>query len=160
MAAQGEQFKCQCTSGSCLSLDCACFKRGRFCHEQCQSPGCANNEAHGSERLAAIEHLLLANPMAFTAEDTLDQDECAAICNFAMLTTSVDQEPFRVEPRETPLSKLLTPVVIRQAVKTVMSAANEELRGESAESFDERTENCVAQEFDNVLQTILAHVKQ
>jgi hypothetical protein len=108
----------------------------------------------------AIEHLLLANPMAFTAEDTLDQEECAAICNFAMLTTSVDQEPFRVEPRETSLSKLLTPVVIRQAVKTVMSAANEELRGEAAESFDERTENCVAQEFDNVLQTILAHVKQ
>jgi hypothetical protein len=121
---------------------------------------CANNEGHASDRVVAIEHLLLANPMAFTAEDTLDQEECAAICNFAMLTTSVDQEPFRVEPRETSLSKLLTPVVIRQAVKTVMSAANEELKGDAAQSFDERTENCVAQEFDNVLQTILAHVKQ
>jgi hypothetical protein len=98
--------------------------------------------------------------MAFTAEDTLDQEECAAICNFAMLTTSVDQEPFHVEPRETPLSRLLTPIVIRQAVKTIMSAANEELRSDAANSFDERTENCLAQEFDNVLQTILVHVKQ
>jgi hypothetical protein len=92
---------------------------------------------HASERLVEIEQLLLASPMAFTAEDTLDQEECAAICIFAMLTTSVDQEPFHVEPRETPLSRPLTPVVICQAVKTVMSAPNEELRGDAPDSFDE-----------------------
>jgi hypothetical protein len=97
--------------------------------------------------------------MAFTAEDTLTQAECASICNFAMLTSSVDSEPFRAEPRETPLSKLLTPSVIRQAVKTVMSAANEDLATSTPETFEERTENSVAQEFENVLQTIVSHLQ-
>jgi hypothetical protein len=48
------------------------------------------------------------------------------------------------------------PGSIHQDVKT----ANEELRGDTPDSFDERTANCLPQEFHKVLQTILAHVKQ
>jgi hypothetical protein len=125
--------------------------------ETCTCPECANNEAHASERLIAIENLLLQNSMAFTAEDTLTPEECASICNFAMLTSSVDSEPFRAQPRDSPLSKILTPSVIRQAIKTVMSAANEDLKTATAETFEERTENSVAREFENVLTTIVRH---
>jgi hypothetical protein len=98
--------------------------------------------------------------MAFTAEDTLSQDECAAICNFAMLTSSIDSEPFKAEPRESALSQLLTPTVIRQAIKTVMSAANEDLEAATPETFDERTENNIAREFENVMRTITSHLKE
>jgi hypothetical protein len=126
--------------------------------ESCACPDCANNEAHAADRLVAIENILLQNSMAFTAEDTLTQEECASICNFAMLTSSVDSEPFRAEPRESPLSKVLTPSVIRQAVKTVMSAANEDLKTATPETFEERTENSVAREFENVLGTIVRHI--
>lgn len=150
---------CSCTSGDCLTLECSCFKHGKFCEHNCQNKDCRNNEQNAVERLAVIEKILLQNPMAFTAEDTLNQEECASICNFAMLTKSVDHEPFRPEHRETPLSKCLTPQVIRQAVKTVMSAANEDLKRVTPETFEEKTENSVAQEFANVLQTIVSHVK-
>jgi hypothetical protein len=126
----------------------------------CQCPHCANNEDHAAERLAAIETILLQNSMAFTTEDTLSQEECASICNFAMLTSSVDSEPFKAEPRESPLARILTPSVIRQAVKTVMSAANEVLKTATPENFDEHTENSVAREFQNVLSTIVSHVKE
>lgn len=154
-----EPRHCSCTSGNCLTLECECFKHGRFCDQPCQNKDCRNNEQHAVERLSAIEEILLQNPLAFTPEDALNQEECASICNFAMLTTSVDNEPFRPEHRETPLSRCLTPQVIKQAVKTVMSAANEDLNRCTPENFEEKTENSVAQEFANVLQTIVGHVK-
>jgi hypothetical protein len=124
----------------------------------CSCADCQNNEAHAAERLAAIERTLLQNPMAFTAEGTLTRDECAAIGNFVIVMSSVDNEPFRVEPRETALSRVMIPSVIKQAVKTVMSAANEELKTPNTENFEERTENSIAREFENVLKTILRHV--
>jgi hypothetical protein len=77
-----------------------------------------------------------------------------------MLTSSVDSEPFRAEPRDSALSRILTPSVIRQAVKTVMSAANEDLKTATTETFEEHTENSVAREFENVLNTIVSHVKE
>jgi hypothetical protein len=126
----------------------------------CGCPNCANNEEHAAERLTAIETILLQDALAFTAEDTLTQEECASICNFAMLTSSVDSEPFRAEPRESALSKILTPGVIRQAVKTVMSAANEDLRTATHDTFEEHTENSVAREFENVLNTIVSHINK
>jgi hypothetical protein len=97
--------------------------------------------------------------MAFTAVDTLTPAECASIRNCAILTGSADGEVFHAEPRETPLSRLLKPSVITQAVKTVMSAANEELATATPDNFEERTENGVAQEFQNVLQTIATHLQ-
>ena len=155
---ESEGTCCNCT-GDCLSLECACFKHGKFCDGNCHNENCRNNEEHAMERLAIMEKILLQNPMAFTAEDTLNQEECASICNFAMLTTSVDHEPFQPKHRETPLSKCLTQLVIKQAVKTVMSAANEDLKTATPETFEEKTENSFAQEFANVLQTIVSHVK-
>jgi hypothetical protein len=126
----------------------------------CTCPNCANNEEHAAERLSVIENILLQNALAFTAEDTLTQEECASICNFAMLTSSVDSEPFRAEPRESAMSRILTPNVIKQAVKTVMSAANENLKTATHDTFEENTENSVAREFENVLNTIVSHIKE
>jgi hypothetical protein len=76
-----------------------------------------------------------------------------------MLTSSIDSEPFQAQPRETPLSRLLTPSVIRQAVKTVMSAANEDLATATPDNFEERAENSIAREFEDVLKTIVSHLK-
>jgi hypothetical protein len=97
--------------------------------------------------------------MAFTSQDTLSQADCASIANCAILTGSVSNAPFHPAPRETPLSKLLSPPVITQAVKTVMSAANEDLLTATPETFEERTENSVAQELENILQTIVTRLQ-
>jgi hypothetical protein len=156
-----EGFHCACSGGNCLTLECQCFLRGRMCNPAiCPCPDCKNNEEHTAERLTAIERILLQNSMAFTAEGTLTQEECASICNFAILTTSVNSEPFRVKPRETALSRILIPPVIKQAVKTIMSAANEELKVPTTGDFEERTENSVAGEFENVLSTLMSHIRQ
>lgn len=151
---------CNCVSGDCLNLDCACFRFGRYCEGRCANPSCRNNEANSVERLRVIEKLLLQNPMTFTAEDTLNQEEFASICNFAMLTTSVDDTPFKAEHRETAVSKSLSDKVVMQAIRTVMSAPNEDLKSAIPETFEERTENSVAKEFENVLQTIIDHVSK
>lgn len=153
-----EQRICNCES-NCLSLNCPCFRRGRYCDHTCNCKTCKNNEEHAEERLEAIEQILSRDPMAFTAEETLNQEECASICNFAMLTSSVDAEPFKVVQRESPLSRLLTPDVINQAIRTVMSAANDDLKSATSENFEEHAENSVSKEFENVLTTIVNHVK-
>ena len=152
---------CSC-GGDCLTLGCPCFKRGRFCDKSCKCPNCKNNESHSIERLEVIEQILTKDPMAFTAEETLNQEECASICNFAMLTSSVDATPFNVTPRDSSLSRLLTSDVINQAIRTVMSAANDkinELNNATPENFEELAENSVASEFENVLRTIVNHIK-
>lgn len=153
-----EQRVCNCES-NCLTLNCPCFRRGRYCDHTCNCKKCKNNEEHAEERLEAIEQILSRDPMAFTAEETLNQEECASICNFAMLTSSVDAEPFKVVQRESPLSRLLTPDVINQAIRTVMSAANDDLKSATSENFEEHAENSVSKEFENVLITIVNHVK-
>ena len=169
MANQEQQFaaiskseqssECNCTTGNCLSLDCKCFRHGKLCDHNCKNPNCENNEAHAEKRLAVMEELLSSNPMAFTGEDTLSQDECAAICNFAMLTTSVDSTKFKAAPKESLVSKLLTPDIVHQAVKTVMSSVNEDLEKSSPETFEEKTENIIANEFNNVLLTLVQHLQ-
>ena len=153
-----EQRVCNCES-DCLNLKCPCFRRGRYCDHSCNCKKCKNNEEHAEERLEAIEKILSSDPMAFTAEETLNQEECASICNFAMLTSSVDAEPFKVVQRDSPLSRLLTPDVINQAIRTVMSAANDDLKSATSENFEEHAENSVSKEFENVLITIVNHVK-
>ncbi|OHT16317.1 hypothetical protein TRFO_41889 [Tritrichomonas foetus] len=153
-----ETHLCNCDS-DCLHLNCPCFRRGRYCDSTCKCPNCKNNETHAAERLEAIEQILTKDPMAFTAEETLNQEECASICNFAMLTSSVDAEPFKVTPRDSPLSRLLHSDVINQAIRTVMSAANDDLKSATSENFEEHAENSVSKEFENVLQTIVNHVK-
>lgn len=156
---QQDDNTCSCTSGNCLTLECPCFKRGKYCDEKCKCVDCKNREEFAAERLQVIESILLKDSMAFTAEETLNQEECASICNFAMLTSSVDSESFKVEHRESPLSRLLTPEVINQAIRTVMSAANEDLKSANPENFEEHAENSVSKEFENVLNTIVLHVK-
>lgn len=153
-----ETGMCHCES-DCLNLNCPCFRRGRYCDPNCKCPKCKNNEEHARERLEAIEQILSKDPMAFTAEETLNQEECASICNFAMLTSSVDAQPFQVTPRESCLSKLLTSEVINQAIRTVMSAANDDLKSATSENFEEHAENSVSKEFENVLQAIVTHAK-
>ncbi|KAK8886817.1 hypothetical protein M9Y10_037850 [Tritrichomonas musculus] len=153
-----EERVCSCES-NCLTLDCPCFRRGRYCDHTCNCKKCKNNEEHAEERLEAIEQILSRDPMAFTAEETLNQEECQSICNFAMLTSSVDAEPFKVVQRDSPLSRLLTPDVINQAIRTVMSAANDDLKSATSENFEEHAENSVSKEFENVLITIVNHVK-
>ena len=107
-----------------------------------------------------IVSLLQKDPMAFTAENTLDQEEYTSIYNFAVLTASVDANPFEVEPREQqPITKLLSKKVVEQAVKTVMSAVSENLKGSTPENFEEMAENSVAKEFEIVLETIVTHFK-
>ncbi|KAH0788515.1 CRC domain-containing protein TSO1-like isoform X1 [Histomonas meleagridis] len=154
-----EETKCSCTTGNCLTLDCPSFKRGKYCDSSCTCQGCKNRAEFESERLAVIEKILVQNPLAFTGQDTLNQEEFDSIFNFAMLNASVDSEPFHSEPRETKLSKLLTTDVINQAIKTVMCAANDDIQNSTEENFEEHAENSVSKEFANVLQTIVNHLK-
>lgn len=153
-----EPKDCGCTSGNCLTLDCNCFKHGRFCKE-CHNPNCENNEEHSEKRIAAMEEFLSSNPMAFTGEDTLNQDECAAIFNFAMLTASVDVEKFQAKPRDPSISRLLNPKIVHQAIQTVMSSVNEDLAQTDKGNFEEKTENNIASEFNNVLNTLIQHLR-
>ena len=106
-----------------------------------------------------MEELLSANPMAFTADDTLNQDECAAIFNFAMLTSSVDSEKFKAKPRDPSVSRLLTPQIVHLAIQTVMSSVNEDLENTIKGNFEEKTENSIASEFNNVLNTLIQHFR-
>ena len=79
---------------------------------------------------------------------------------FVVLTQSVDATPFEVEPRDQQqITKLLSRKVVVQAVKTVMSAASENLKGSTPENFEEMAENSVAKEFETVLETIVTHFK-
>lgn len=91
--------------------------------------------------------------MAFTTEDTLTSEEYSSISNFAMLTSSVDSEEFSVEQRETKLSKVLTQQVVKQAILTIISAGNEVVVNQ--ENLEEKVENQVNLEFENILKTIL-----
>ena len=144
--------KCNCKDGNCLDMTCECFQKGKYC--DCDCPNCKNNEKFSDERLLAIEQILLQDPLAFTMKDTLNQDEHDSIFDFAMLTSSIDSENFSVERRDTRLSKLLTSEVIDQAIRTVMSAASNAIATES-EHFDEKAENSVSKEFENVLEKIV-----
>lgn len=150
-----DPYECDCVSGNCLTLDCKCFKHGWLCKPTCKNPNCQNNERNDEKRLSAMEELLSMNPMAFTGDDTLSQDECAAICNFAMLTTSVDSDKFKVGQKTGSASKLLTPDIVHQAIQTVMSSVNEDLEKSTPEGFEEKTENSIALEFNNVLNTLI-----
>ena len=97
--------------------------------------------------------------MAFTGEETITNEERSAIYNFAMLTSSVDSEEIQVKTRETTLSRLLTQEVLNQSIRTIMSAANEDLKTATPETFEERAENSVSTEFENVLQIIASRIK-
>lgn len=149
--APNSKCRCSCRDGNCLTTNCACFLKGKFC--DCDCANCKNNEKFSEERLAAIEQILLQNPMAFTTKESLDQDEHDSIFDFAMLTSSIDSENFHVERRNTRLSKLLTGEVIDQAIRTVMSAASNATRSDGG-NFDEKAENSVSEEFENVLEKI------
>jgi hypothetical protein len=122
--------------------------------KSCGCHNCSNTSDHAGERLLAIESILLHDAMVFTGEDTLTQEECLSICHFAMLATSVDSQPFSIQPRENALTKVFGPCVITQALKTVMSAADEELKKATRDTFDECTENSIARGFQHVLNTI------
>ena len=157
----GEAKTCNCT-GECLSLTCPCFKRGRFCGPSCECSACKNCQAHEGERLDVMVDILTKDPTAFTANDMIDPEEYVSISQFARLTTSVDATPFGVEPRDqqqNPVAKLLSKKVVVQAVRTVMSAACENLKGSTPDTFEEMAENSVAKEFEVVLDTIVTHFK-
>ncbi|KAH0785196.1 tesmin/TSO1-like CXC domain-containing protein [Histomonas meleagridis] len=156
-AQQNETVGCNCTGGNCLMLGCPCFKRGGLCGKDCKCTSCRNCEQYAVERMACIEQILSQTPGVFTTEESLTQEEYSSICNFAMLNSSVDSEQFQIEPRETKLSKVLVPEVINQAIRTIVSAGNEGQSNNADAEFEEKAENQIIQEFENVLQTILSH---
>lgn len=149
---------CGCKDGDCRSLSCPCFKKGAMCGPDCQCPKCANKREFQQDRLEQIENILLADPMSFTTEDTLTQEERSAILNFAMLTNSVDSEDIIVKPKVTSLTRLLSPQVLNLSIRTIMSAANEDLKKSPPSLVEERAENSVSSEFENVLTIILQRI--
>ena len=150
--------KCECNcTGNCCDMDCPCFKRGSICSKNCKCPNCQNKSVWGEERTAAIEEILAKDSTAFTQTD-LNQEERSLISNFSMLSASIDSTPFKTQPRSSPLSRLLTPEVTGQAIKTVISAATRNLTIEGNNN-EESTENCVSAEFENVLKTVLNAVE-
>ena len=155
-----QHFKpcCDCRDGNCCSGTCPCFHKGSTC-SKCRCANCQNNSLSNPIRLAAIENIILRDPMAFTGEETITNEERSAIYNFAMLTSSVDSEEIQVKTRETTLSRLLTQEVLNQSIRTIMSAANEDLKTATPETFEERAENSVSTEFENVLQIIASRIK-
>lgn len=149
---------CNCTEGNCCSLTCPCFHKGCIC-SRCQCQKCQNNSLSNPIRLAEIEKAAIIDPLAFTAEDTITQDEKAAMRSFAMLTSSVDDEEIQVKIRENTLSRLLIPEVLNQSIRTIISAANEDLKKADPETIQEKAENSVASEFENVLRIIADRIK-
>lgn len=154
---QAEQKHNQCCNceGDCLSTSCPCFLHSRHCNSNCKCHNCKNKPENETERAAAFESYLLDNPLAFTSDDSINQDEYTAISNFAMLTNSVDTEQFALEKEEKPLSKVLSPQVLELSIKTILSAANEYIENaEESSTFEEGVENSVASEFLNILRQV------
>lgn len=151
---------CNCTNG-CLSLDCPCFKRGGVCGPKCHCANCKNKSGWDEERLNVIENILAQNSVAFTSTEQLNPEEHKLISNFAMLSSSIDSEPFHSKQRNLPLARLLTQDVTSQAIKTVISAASRQVKKQSGSgNIEEALENCVSSEFENVLKAILDAVEQ
>ena len=145
---------CQC-EGDCLGVECHCFMQGKYCGSDCNCPNCHNKPEFEHERVEAFRKILVENPRAFTSEESFSQEDFTAFSSFAMLTNSVDTQPFRLERDEKPISKVLTPKVLEMSIVTVLSAANEALfKVKDQKSFDEEVENLVASEFNDILQKI------
>lgn len=145
---------CNC-EGNCLSTTCPCFLHSKYCCDGCKCQKCRNKKEYEQERVASFEQHLLENPLAFTSDDSINQEEYTAISNFAMLTNSVDTEPFTLEKEEKPLAYVLTPKVLELSIATILSAANESLKtAKDPNTFEEAVENSVAAEFQDILQQI------
>lgn len=155
-----EEILCHC-NGNCLNEQCPFFMKGKYCNKNCKCPNCRNKPEFEAERSAAFIQILFKNPLAFTPEEPLTQDELTAISNFAMLTKSVNKDPFKLEPQETPLSKVISPKVLELSVVTIISAANEILdTSKNQKTFEEDVENSVASEFNNILKQIQDRINQ
>ena len=152
-----QHFSCNC-QGNCCQLECPCFKRGGVCGIDCKCINCENKSTTSLIRLESIEKILNKNPQAFTPLDGLNEDELSSITNFALISNSIDSEPFQIIPKITPLSKLLAPEVIDQAIKTVISAASQDLSNSNNTNYEENLENSVSFEFERVLNTVLEAV--
>ena len=82
------------------------------------------------------------------------------ICNFVMLTSSIDSEPFSVQPQTSKISKFVKPTIIKQAMVTVLSSPNELLRSNNPKSFEENVENTIASEFLDVIEKIQEYISK
>ena len=150
---------CHC-EGGCLDDTCPCFLMGKMCGPNCSCTNCHNCEAYAEQRLAAIETKLLADPLAFTSERSLTPEKFEQICNFVMLTSSIDSEPFSVQPQTSKISKFVKPTIIKQAMVTVLSSPNELLRSNNPKSFEENVENTIASEFLDVIEKIQEYISK
>ena len=151
---------CEC-GGNCLNEKCPFFMHGKYCSPNCKCKDCHNKPEFESERTNAFVEMLSKNPLAFTPEEPLSQDELTAIYNFAMLTKSVDTEPFKLQPDPKQISKVISPNVMELSVVTILSAANEILEtNKDPKAFEEQVENAVASEFNNILEQIDHRVNQ
>ena len=160
MSEQNPDTLCHC-NGNCLNDKCPFFMRGQYCNPDCKCSDCQNKPEFESERSSAFVKILSNNPLAFTPEEPLTQDELTAIYNFAMLTKSVNTEPFKLQADVKPISKVITPSVLELSIVTIISAANEVLdNSKDPKTFEEQVENSVASEFENILQQIQNRVKQ
>ena len=145
---------CEC-KGNCLNVSCPFFKVGKYCPDGCKCPNCRNKPQYENERRDAYLKILTENPMALTSEDSITQSDYISISSFAMLTQSVNSEPFKLKKEEKTLSKVMIPKVLELSVVTILSAANETLdSSKSPKSFEEDAENAVALEFQNILKKI------
>lgn len=159
MSEEPEIIKCTCGPEGCCHLGCPCFKKGGICSHNCTCENCRNRSLTGQERIEAIEQCLAENSTCFTSSDALNQEEYSSISNFAMLSTSIDSEPFPTNAKTSPLK--ITQEITKLAVKTIICAATSKLRNKNSidtSNLEEYTENCIASEFEIVLSAVLKAV--
>ena len=160
-SSQQKQPLCCSCEGNCLCKECKCFMQGKYCGPDCKCPNCHNKPEFEAERVEVIRKILEENPLAFTPDDSLNQDEFTGITNFAMLTNSVNTEPFNLQKQEKLISKFLIPRVLELSVVTILSAANEALdKSKDPKSFEEEVENSIASEFQDILKQVQNSIEQ
>jgi hypothetical protein len=150
--------------GNCLTINCPVFRKGQYCGPECHCPNCHNRPEYENERNEMFKKILLENPLAFTGEYPLSPEEFTSISNFAILTNSVDTEPFKLVEEEKPLSKVLVPKInslMELSIATIFSAANEALKNsKDKNTYEEEVENSIVSEFQNIIVQISNSVEQ
>lgn len=154
-----EHIHCTC-GDNCLNEKCPFFMRGQYCNSDCKCPNCRNKPEFENERLEAFTAILNQNPLIFTPEDQLTQDEFTAISNFAMLIKSVDTDPFKLKEQEKLKSTIISRV-LELSIATIISAANQALTNtKDPTKFEEEVENAVALEFKYITESIKDRITQ
>jgi hypothetical protein len=96
-----------------------------------------------------------ANPNLFTQPGSMSNQERHVMERFAVILGSINSEGLAVAMQDTPMGRVLSPIVIAQAVKTVLWAGTAACdRSGEEQVLLEDEEKLIAAEFLHVIQEI------